>query len=391
LKTKKIKLLFITEATITGAPILLLNVLKVLRSCPEIEMKILVKRHGELVPEFKKISKVFVTKGKLYLKKNANFFYRASRFIGSICQRIISYPAFLSTDVIVSNTITNGNLISELSFLRAPVICYVHELENVIKAWKSKDDIQNSLEASDLFIVPSEHVKQNLVQNHLVDASKIKLFRTFLPLPEIENFEKEKSAAKKKFCKLHGLEEGTFLVAGMGTADERKGIDLFVETAAHISKINENVCFVWMGPFADREVERNMLDRVSNWALQKQILFTGSLPYSPLNLLPFDLFFLSSREDPYPLVVLEAASLHIPAICFERSGGIVDFVQDECGWIIKDHNIGAASGLINLVSADHELVNQYGNNAYEKFKREHNNEVNVKEQFLQFLNLVLQK
>src|SRR5436853_4994060 len=133
---KKIKLLFITEASITGAPILLLNVLKVLKSCPEFNIKIMVKRYGPLIPEFKKISNVYVIKGRSYLKDRANFFYQGLRFATSVLRRIIFYPRFISTDVIVSNTIINGNLINELKFLNAPVICYVHELEKVIKEWQ---------------------------------------------------------------------------------------------------------------------------------------------------------------------------------------------------------------------------------------------------------------
>jgi glycosyltransferase involved in cell wall biosynthesis len=44
-----------------------------------------------------------------------------------------------------------------------------------------------------------------------------------------------------------------------------------------------------------------------------------------------DLFALTSREDPFPLAMLEAASAGLPIICFKRSGGASEFVQSDAG------------------------------------------------------------
>jgi glycosyltransferase involved in cell wall biosynthesis len=46
-----------------------------------------------------------------------------------------------------------------------------------------------------------------------------------------------------------------------------------------------------------------------------------------------DVFALTSREDPFPLVMLEAGSLGIPVVCFAGSGGTQEFVQDDAGLI----------------------------------------------------------
>ena len=41
-----------------------------------------------------------------------------------------------------------------------------------------------------------------------------------------------------------------------------------------------------------------------------------------------DAFALTSREDPFPSVVLEALSAGTPAVAFDRSGGIPDMLRE---------------------------------------------------------------
>ena len=62
-----------------------------------------------------------------------------------------------------------------------------------------------------------------------------------------------------------------------------------------------------------------------------------------------DAFALTSREDPFPLVMLEAGSLGIPVVCFAGSGGAQEFVQDDAGLIAPYLNVSAfADHLIRL-------------------------------------------
>jgi glycosyltransferase involved in cell wall biosynthesis len=46
-----------------------------------------------------------------------------------------------------------------------------------------------------------------------------------------------------------------------------------------------------------------------------------------------DVFLLTSLEDPFPLVMMEAGAAHLPVIGFEQSGGVVEFVSADGGGI----------------------------------------------------------
>ena len=107
-------------------------------------------------------------------------------------------------------------------------------------------------------------------------------------------------------------------------------------------------------------------EMISTKQLEENLIFTGPLRYDVYNFSPFDIFFLSSREDTYPLVVLEAAIMKIPTICFADSGGIVEFIGDDAGWSIGDFSIGLAANKIIELQSKKELVCSFGDTAFDK-------------------------
>lgn len=386
---KKTSILFITEASLTGAPILLVEILNVLHDSANFDITILIKRHDVLEAEFAKYGKTYVLKGKLYRHKQPAFHLKLLRAINTFFRKRSIYPKLKGTDVIISNTITNGNILRELSFLNAKVVCYVHELENLIRTWIPKSDVNESFKRSDLYIVPSTAVQNNLIGNHAIAKEKVRLFNTYLSV-DVKADEQTKNEARKQFCEKYRIAQTSFLVVGMGTADERKGIDLFVETAATLAHTKQ-IILVWIGGFATPEVERATKKKIADNGLSEKIIFTGQLPRDCANLLPFHLFLLTSREDPYPLVVLEAAALKIPAACFEGSGGIVDFVSDGAGWIVPGFSVTAMADVITIASENPQQLAAAGEKAYQKFCTLHNDRERVISQFNEIVNDVLKQ
>lgn len=387
MRRKKVNILFITEASLTGAPILLLEVLKVLAGRDDLSISILIKRDGKLVPEFSQYGKVYVLKGKLYENKSPSFGVKLFRAGITILKKTILYPQLKGTDVIISNTVTNGNIVRSLFFLNAKVICYVHELEQLMRTWKPQSDIKNTFRHSHLYMAPSETVRQNLIINHDVPEKRIKLFDTYLSV-DAQPDAVQKQFARRKFCEKHGIDPTALLVVGMGTADERKGIDLFIETA-RLNK-EQNIIFTWIGGFATEAIENIVAEKIKAYGLGGKVIFTGPLPRSYTNLLPFDVFLLSSREDPYPLVVLEAAALGIPAACFAPSGGIVDFVQHS-GWVINGFSVEAMAEKLAYLQQHRQQLGEAGDKARDNFLTLHNNRKRVITQFDEIINTVLNR
>jgi glycosyltransferase involved in cell wall biosynthesis len=65
-----------------------------------------------------------------------------------------------------------------------------------------------------------------------------------------------------------------------------------------------------------------------------------------------EVFLLTSREDPFPLVVLEAAAFGKPIVCFECAGGAPEFVQRDAGVCVPFGDVEAmASAAMTLAQA----------------------------------------
>jgi glycosyltransferase involved in cell wall biosynthesis len=116
---------------------------------------------------------------------------------------------------------------------------------------------------------------------------------------------------------------GDRLVVGMvGHASKRKGCDIFFETAKALPEHD----FIWVGNWAPPEgIENVIYDDFVKARLPN--LFTSggvSNPYKYIS--RFDLFFLSSREDPNPVVIAESLLLGVPILAFSKTTAVADFL-----------------------------------------------------------------
>ena len=114
---------------------------------------------------------------------------------------------------------------------------------------------------------------------------------------------------------------GERLVVGMcGHASPRKGADIFLETAAAAPQCD----FIWIGGWRPEETPDNEVYPDFVKRALPNVFVTGAVdnPYPYMQ--QMDMFFLSSREDPNPVVIAEALCLGVPILCFSGSTAIAD-------------------------------------------------------------------
>ena len=83
------------------------------------------------------------------------------------------------------------------------------------------------------------------------------------------------------------------------------------------------------------------------------------------------MFCLTSREDPYPLVNLEVASLGMPIVCFEGSGGSEEFVEDDCGFVVPYLELETMADRVSELLDSTELRRRLGGRAASKVRERH--------------------
>nr|WP_294998619.1 glycosyltransferase [uncultured Methanobrevibacter sp.] len=77
-----------------------------------------------------------------------------------------------------------------------------------------------------------------------------------------------------------------------------------------------------------------------------------------------DIFLLTSYEDPFPSVVMEAFNAKKPVIAFENAGGFCDIViNDFSGYLVEYGSSDALVEKIKFLVNNNALKEELGNNA----------------------------
>jgi glycosyltransferase involved in cell wall biosynthesis len=168
-----------------------------------------------------------------------------------------------------------------------------------------------------------------------------------------------------------GWPEDAFVVGGCGTPGWRKGTDLFLQIARLIVRddAKRRACFLWVGggEATDADVlqfthEIQTLG-LAQWC--RRIPSTADVHdyYSAM-----DIFALTSREDPFPLVMLEAGMQGLPTVCFSSAGGAPEFVADDAGLIVPYLDLEAFAHSVEALRESSELRRHLGERARDKVK-----------------------
>jgi glycosyltransferase involved in cell wall biosynthesis len=80
---------------------------------------------------------------------------------------------------------------------------------------------------------------------------------------------------------------------------------------------------------------------------------------------------LPSREDPFPLVCLEAAAFEKPILCFENAGGMPEFVEEDAGFVVPYLDVEVMCQRVAQLHDDPQLLSQLGQVAANKVRNRH--------------------
>ena len=359
------------DGFLAGSQVLLLNLLKWLHAHTNLELKVILIAGGELLPEYAKYGSVTVWQDLVMQMpdKKKRRDHLESRF-GAI-------------DLIYGNTIVAANLYAELEFLGVPFLSHIHELEKSIRNYTNPNTIEQFQRLTTTFIACSPPVAKNLIENHHAEPSRMHTVNAF-----IENRPMEAKQSKSMLRRKLGLSEREFLVVGCGTIYSRKGVDLFIETAVKLTESGaKNFRFLWIGEhFWDFDPQSHALmpwksleSKIRHHGLEDLIEFLGVKTNAREYFGAADVFYLPSREDPFPLVCLEAAQCGTPVVCFDNAGGMPTFVENDAGVVVPYLDVDAAAVAINELKNDAVLRSQLGLNASAKFARLHTDDIAIPE------------
>jgi len=359
-----VRLLAVThETTLTGAPMNLLHLLTWIREHTDIDLHVLIVDDGPLRHRFEAISEVTVL-DRASMWKALGLAERGLVHLGSsrawhklAATRLVPQLRHLEGfDIAYLNSLASLSVLPHLPPTRA-VVSHVHELEVALRSWRPGPGRDAFMTRPDRWIAASGAVRHMLIDEVGLPAERVLLHHEFIPAQNIASRRPSLRDTEQRRRELR-IPADAAIVMGAGTIDWRKGPDLFVQLAAEMRRrTREPVHFIWVGgDLGGIEMTRLQADIDRTGADHVHFIGTRPDPYPWFAMA--DVFALTSREDPYPLVVLEHAAMGHPIVTY-RNGGIPELLDAAGPWAaqgIVDHlDVGAlADRTLALLNSDHQ-------------------------------------
>jgi glycosyltransferase involved in cell wall biosynthesis len=265
----------------------------------------------------------------------------------------------------------NGELLEFLSSLECPVITHVHELDYWIRYRVGWDNFRRVQCYTQQYVAVSRAVRENLIQKYKIPRDKVDLIYEFIPTDWYSSLEVTDEG--RSIRNQMGVSDDALIVAACGTTDWRKGADLFVQVAraVHRRLPGSEALFIWVGGETGGPVFGALWHDVMKSGAEKYVRFLGHVANPLPYLATCDAFVSVSREDPFPLAVLEAACLGKPIVCFHGSGGASEFVEDDCGFVVPYQDIEAMANKVVTLLRCSPIRQRLGQRAAQKVKEHH--------------------
>ena len=359
------------DANRAGAQYLLLHLLTHLHETG-IRTGLVLGAGGPLLPDYERVTTVYQAYSPAKVPSFSNRVLSKLGFTqpANGPHEVDDLPTLLTAiragtySCIVANTIANGGLLRMLEPLGLPFALYVHELETSIQIYTRPEDLQYELTHVSHVFCGSEAVRQNLIDHHGLTGTNTSVLNSLIRTATL--IDKLKAVDQVSVRKRLGVPAQAVIVGGCGNAEWRKGVDLFLLVARQLLNSRPDVHFVWVGIHESGEDTRRLRYDLARMGIADHVhlLPPGGdyLDYVAC----FDLFTLTSREDPYPLVILEAGLNHNPVLCFEGSGGSPDFVGTDTGCLVPYLDLSAMVDALARLADDPAERIRLGNLFYER-------------------------
>lgn len=330
------RILVIThDATRTGAPLLLLQLLRWLSANTSFACDVLFRRRGPIAAEFEAAAGVCLdwtpssARPRLPAQIWRSLRHRIGVPVPSYRERLIDRITHRRYALIYGNTAAVCDVLCPLlQRTGVPAILHVHELESALRHAAAGPDLAWALSVVARVVSVSEPVTRNLTGRHGVPISRI------LGVPEfVPELPRAKASAEMIRRELH-IPASAIVVGGSGTLRFRKGPDLFLQVARRVVRLlpDKSINFVWVGD-DDGAIRFLLEEDARKTGLEGRFRFTGVVGNPTDYFRSFDMFLMTSREDPFPLVCLENAHCGNPIVCFADAIGSTEFIDESCGHV----------------------------------------------------------
>jgi len=274
-----------------------------------------------------------------------------------------------SEELAIVNSTVSGRIVPFLKEAGFKTISLVHELPALLNAYGMQENARLIAEFADHIFFPAKVVQEKFEAfiGERVSQAVIRpqgLYRGAVP-------SSSKAESRRLVREQLGLSSDAQVIIGVGYADYRKGFDLFVDSCIKVMKEYPNAMAVWVGnhEFHAFSAQVKIIEAAG---LSCRFMFPGHVDDPSTYYMAGDVFVLSSREDPFPSVVLEALNVSLPVVAFRDTTGCEELIQDSCGLLAPNLDTDSMAALIIRLLDDPKLRNQLASRGESLIKSQFN-------------------
>lgn len=334
----------------TEHKLLSLHTIKALKENFDYSVAIISIGSGILIPDFQKYGPVYC------LEED----YPTEETVELLIKTLLSQDYTIA----ICSTVISGDMVALLARHNIKVISLIHELPHLIQQYSAEGKARNIAESAYKIVFPSQYVYEKFLTITQLDHQKCHILPQglFNHNPYKNNITVARNELRKKL----NLPLDSKIILGVGFADYRKGIDLFSFIAYSVRKVHTNIHFIWVG-----RTDVHLMDTLSP-RYKAHFTLVDPTPDIGLYNAGADLYLLTSREDPFPNVVLEALDTKVPVIGFKNAGGFEDVVTEKTGALVDFLNLPKMVERIYELIGDEELRLQKGSFGQELIEKNFN-------------------
>lgn len=354
------------QATLTGAPRVLADLGRAADQMGATVVFLFVEGGNEL-ESYSRIGHVY-----LLSQFNNNFEYAARSIILNHDPRVA-----------VLNTITTTRYAETLNSLDPNIRCigWIHELPTVINSFfGGRETVINAHTYCEKLAFGSDYVRQQFAVEYGLDSDSLYVLPYIWKVPILSSSAKAVDNEAMSIANIvdSSSDKNIILLLGCGTAEPRKGLDIFIRVAYQVlenckEEHRSRIKFAWYGcpPYSDNYVDFCKFD-AKRLCIDEFIEFKPASDEFAERLAQATAFILTSREDPYPLVILDSMANGVPFVCFEDAGGSATIAKSGPGIAIPygDEQLFAES--INYLIDNPARCEQLGRAGKKKVILDHN-------------------
>ncbi len=317
-----------------GAQLLTLNIFKTLREQFGCDVHLIILGEGPLLEEYEKIGPTYACYNDL---SRFESIIKSLKEKHGICRAI-------------TNTTVSGKTAVLLQENGYEFISLIHELENLIREYQLENSVNDISKFAKKIVFAANAVQDSFINiANNIPSEKLVIH----PQGIYQSVNYDETAYFSVRNELN-LPPKAKIIINAGYADLRKGFDLFVNLAKELVHKDSSFHFLWIG---DIELSLKHWYKSDMEGSQlaghfHNISFTNEISKY---LSAADLFAITSREDPFPSVVMEALAVGIPVVGFENGGGFTELLDDPLN--------GCAVAMANTHAMATEIISQIENDS----------------------------